>query len=137
MSKHRESEIELLANLMAGETFTERAGDVQLICEDEKSSIGYSNEPRENEVWVMKAHGNRHLVMKGVRAGGMLGHVDLIPHVNLTDMSNDPEKDGHHAYAVKYRKGKHGIIHAVTHRLGEFNTHDAAVAAIKKFHKVD
>lgn len=140
MSKHKDSEIQFLASLMTGDPITEQAGDERLLCEDEKSTIGYSNEPKENEVWVMKPHaGNpmRHLVMKGTRAGGLLGHVDRIPNVNLSDMSTDPEKDGHHAYAVKYRKGKHGIIKGVTHRLGEFSTHDDAVAAIKKFHKVD
>lgn len=104
--------------------------------EANKSSIGYSNEPKENEVWTHKAHGNRTLVMKGTKVGGMIGHIDHIPHVNLVDMSSDPSKDGHHAYGLKYRRGKHGIIHAVTHRLGEFASHEDALGAIKKFHKI-
>lgn len=138
MSRHKQSEIDLLAGLMGNDQpVTQESSEIDLICEEGKSSIGYSNEPGENEVWTHKAHGNRHLVMKGTKVGGMLGHVDMVPHVNLTDMSNDPSKDGHHAYGVKYRKGKGGILHAVTHRLGEFNTHDAAVAAVKKFHKID
>lgn len=108
-----------------------------VLTEANKSSIGYSNEPGENEVNVLKAHGNRHLVMKGQKTGGMLGHVDRIPNVNMADMSSDPSKDGHHAYGVKYRKGKHGIMHSVTHRLGEFPSHEEAVAAVKKFHKIN
>ena len=83
----------------------------------------------------IKAHGNRTLLMKGKKSGDLVGHVDVVPRVNVSDMSSNG--DGHHAYAVSKRKGKHGISHYVTRRLGEFNTHDEAVAAVKKFHKIE
>lgn len=83
----------------------------------------------------IKAHGNRTLLMKGKEAGDLVGHVDIVPRVDVTTMADKGE--GHHAYAVSKRKGKHGISHYVTRRLGEFNTHDEAVAAIKKFHKIE
>lgn len=105
--------------------------------ESKKSSIGYSNEPGENEVWTHKAHGNRHLVMKGTKVGGMLGHIDRIPNVDMGDMSSDASKDGHHAYGIKYQKGKGGILKKVDARLGEFPSHEDALAAIKKFHKIN
>jgi hypothetical protein len=83
----------------------------------------------------IKAHGNRTILMKGKEAGDLVGHVDVIPRVDVTTMADKGE--GHHAYAVSKRKGKHGISHYVTRRLGEFNTHDEAVAAVKKFHKIE
>lgn len=83
----------------------------------------------------IKAHGNRTLLLKGKEVGDLLGHVDVIPSVNLSDMSTSGEE--HHAYAVSRRKGKHGISHHVTRRLGSFGSHEAAVAAVKKFHKLN
>lgn len=112
------------------------SGDFQSDTKTLKEGIGYSNEPKEDEIWTHKAHGNRTLVMRGTKAGGMIGHVDRIPNVNLSNMSTNPEEDSFHAYGLKYRRGKHGIIHGVTRRLGEFKSQDDALAAIKKFHKI-
>jgi hypothetical protein len=87
----------------------------------------------------IKAHGNRTLLMKGREVGDLIGdlmgHIDVIPDVDLSDMST--RGDEHHAYAVSRRKGKHGIPHYVTRRLGAFKSHEDATAAVKKFHKLD
>lgn len=83
----------------------------------------------------VKAHGNRKLLLKGDGVGNLMGHVDVIPKVDISDMSQSGEE--HHAYGTSRRKGKHGILHHVTRRLGAFNTHEEAVAAVKKFHKIE
>lgn len=95
-----------------------------------------SDDPTDKEVRTMKAASDRRmLVMQGKQVGGLLGHVDKIPKINLDDMS--VVGDGHHAYVLTKRKGKHGISHHVTRRLGEFPSHEEALAAIKKFHKLE
>lgn len=127
MSKRGQSEIESPDGLMNRDALTKEGTDAQPICEDDAQS---------NEVKLIQAHGDRLLVMRRSGTGLMIGHVDRVPYVNITDMSADPERDSFHAYGIRLRKGKRGIPHSVTHRLGEFNSHDEAVAAVKKFHKI-
>jgi hypothetical protein len=131
MSRHKQSEIEALASAIGEVISSTPSSSESLLCEEAKAS-----EQKDDEILVHKAHGNRHLVMKGKKVGGLLGHIDRIPNVNLDDMSSSPETDGHHAYGLEWKTGKSGIPKERQRRLGQFPSHEEAVAAIKKFHKL-
>lgn len=119
-----QTERDQLAALLSGRTFTPNIG-AQLLCEDEKSSYV-----------LHKAHGNTTLVSTGKKVGDMVGHISVIPDVDMSTLEGPKDQvksvDKYHAYGHGRYTTKKGFLKFTKQRLGKFDSHDDALSAIKR-----